>query len=130
MAAKEYGLSVDEFSVPISACLVSALPSLASSSTCLTHVHVVLRWQRIFFLVPLQDGPILSLSPVLYLVAEDSVDTHRLSDTDQKNVCTAFSQHFCDDHAHCTTMGSLRCDHLFSLWAFLVWKYMGLLSAY
>ena len=63
------------------------------------------------------------------LLTEDSVDTHRLSDIRSKNVCTVLSQHFCDDHALGNTMGSLRCDQLFSLWAFPVWKYMGLLSA-
>ena len=56
--------STNLFSVPIFSFLhtVVHLLSFASSGTCLTFGHVLLRWRRVLFQVLLQDGPILSLS--------------------------------------------------------------------
>ena len=74
------------------------------------------------FLVLLQDGSNLLLSLRLYLVTEDSVETSRLSDIARDCLCTVFHCTFCDAHAPGDTIGSLRCDHWFSLWAFPVKK--------
>ena len=48
----------------------------------------------------------------LYLVTEDSVDATRCSDIAGEGVCY-FSRHFCDAHAPCGTVVSLRCKQLF-----------------
>ena len=43
----------------------------ASSNTCFTNVHVLLRWRRVlFFLVLLQGGPILSLFLPFFIVTK------------------------------------------------------------
>ena len=62
----------------------------------------------------------------LFLVTEDSVDTTRCSDIAGEGVC-CFSQHFCDAHAPCGTVGSFRCKQLFFSLNFPVKKQMRLL---
>ena len=54
----------------------------------------------------------------LSLGTQDSVDTLCLSDIDRK--CLVLFSHFVDDHALRNTIGILRCDQVFSLWAFPV----------
>ena len=63
--------------------------SFASSGACLTNDHILLRERRVLFLVPLQVGPILSLSLRFQPVTEDSVDTSCLADVARECVCTA-----------------------------------------
>ena len=92
------------------------LLSFASSSTSLSNVAVLLSQRNALFLVFLQDGPILLLSLLSPLVTDHSADTFR------RRLCTVFKSIFCDDHALCDPIGRLRCDELFSLWAFLVKK--------
>ena len=96
------------------ACFTCCL-SFASSSTCLTNVHVLLLLRRVLVLVILQDRPMILLSLRLYLVTEESIDTNRLSDVARERDCTACAQLLCKTHAlaasNCFPSGRSRCEN-------------------
>ena len=90
------------------------LLSFASRSTYLTDVHFLLRLRRVLFLVLLQGGAMLLLCLQLYLGTEDSVDTIRLFIIAGNCVCI-FHSTIVMLTRPCETIGTLRCDQLFSL---------------
>ena len=94
-------------------CLLHLL-SFASSGTYSTNVHVLLRRRRVLCFGPHARRSQSFISLRLYLVTEDSIDTSRCSDIAGECVCCS-SRHRCDAHAPCGTIGSLRCNQLFSL---------------
>ena len=97
------------------------LLSFALCSTCLINVHVLLRWRRVLFLLHLQHNPILSLSLLLYLVTEDSVDTICLSEIARERFLMPFHSTCVMLNTNCDKFGSLRCHQLFQTWAFAQW---------
>ena len=79
------------------------------SSTSLTNVHVLLRW-RLFF------GPSVRRSHSFTFSSVIPCDRYQLSSRYWSSMCLCCLPFF-DAHAPCDTIGSLRCDQLFSLWA-------------